>query len=88
MAILFCHLFFCIKKSELVAFFFGGYFPTAPLFIVIIILLCSSLKYEPAILCHEAKYSTMLLHYADHAFGPIPMTLLPCHRKALMEYRL
>ena len=31
MAILFCHLFFCIKKSELVAFFFGGYFPTAPL---------------------------------------------------------
>ena len=30
MAILFCHLFFCIKKSELVAFFFGGYFPTAP----------------------------------------------------------
>ena len=33
MAILFCHLFFCIKKSELVAFFFGGYFPTAPFFI-------------------------------------------------------
>ena len=30
MAILFCHLFFCIKKSELVAFFFGDYFPTAP----------------------------------------------------------
>ena len=30
MAILFCHLFFCIKKSELVAFFCGGYFPTAP----------------------------------------------------------
>ena len=26
--IFFC--FFCIKKSELVAFFFGGYLPTAP----------------------------------------------------------
>ena len=55
---------------------------------LLLLLLCSSLKYEPAILCHEAKYSTMLLHYADHAFGPIPMTLLPCHRKVLMEYRL
>ena len=28
--IFFC--FFCIKKSELVAFFFGGYLPTAPSF--------------------------------------------------------